>query len=169
MMGWGDWFFFPGMTLTCVLISRCRKNSGLESVWPSFSSSSSSPWSPPSPSNTLWCKLAEAHYGYPPNPHIHAYTSAHRMYSWAESVDFSLIFFFYSSNPPVRLTVLLSTFSVVWKRCALSFNLTICAARSMPAPHVFCQFLFCKNKQRDSLWTVTPVDPSPPVFKKRKK
>lgn len=78
-------------------------------------------------------------------------------------------FFFYSSNPPVCLTVLLSTFSVVWKRCALSFNLTICAARSMPAPHVFCQFLFCKNKQRDSLWTVTPVDPSPPVFKKTTK
>lgn len=112
--------------------------------------------------STLWI---------PPNPHIHAYTSAHRMYSWAESVDFSLIFFFfffYSSNPPVCLTVLLSTFSVVWKRCALSFNLTICAARSMPAPHVFCQFLFCKNKQRDSLSTVTPVDPSPPVFKKKK-
>lgn len=82
---------------------------------------------------------------------------------------FQFDFFFYSSNPPVRLTVLLSTFSVVWKRCALSFNLTICAARPMPAPHVFCQFLFCKNKQRDSLWTVTPVDPSPPVLKKNKK
>lgn len=160
------------MTLTCVLISRCRKNSGLESVWPSFSSSSSSPWSPPShPSNTLWCKLAEAHYGYPQIHtfmHIHQLTGCTAERSQWISVWFFFLFF-YSSNPPVCLTVLLSTFSVVWKRCALSFNLTICAARSMPAPHVFCQFLFCKNKQRDSLSTVTPVDPSPPVFKKKTK
>lgn len=89
--------------------------------------------------------------------------------SGVSGFQFDFFFFFYSSNPPVCLTVLLSTFSVVWKRCALSFNLTICAARSMPAPHVFCQFLFCKNKQRDSLSTVTPVDPSPPVFKKKNK
>lgn len=89
--------------------------------------------------------------------------------SGVSGFQFDFFFFFYSPNPPVCLTVLLSTFSVVWKRCALSFNLTICAARSMPAPHVFCQFLFCKNKQRDSLWTVTPVDPSPPVFKKTTK
>lgn len=164
MMGWGDWFFCPGMTLTCVLISHCRKNSGLQSVWPSLSSSSSSPWALPSPSNTLRCKLAEAHHGY---PQIHTFMHIHELTGCtAERSQFDC---FYSSNPPVRLTVLLSSFSVVWKRCALLFNLTICAARSMQALHVFCQFLFCKNKQQDSLWTVTPVDPSPPVLKKKKK
>lgn len=119
-----------------MLISCCRKNSGLQSVWPSFSSSSSSPWSPPShPSNTLWCKLAEAHYGY---PQIHTFMRIHQLTGCTaeRSQWISVFFFLNSSNPPVRLTVLLSTFSVVWKRCALSFNLTICAARSMPAPHV---------------------------------